>query len=170
MDNYQTELTVAEAYEDDVGRGVGRIDPDSLLELKLSPGDICLVEGNFASPVKVWRSDRGDWESGKVFLDEFTRVNTQADVDTEVELRTVETSVAQKITLQWYRGFSVDFGSNATRMIKKQWVKRPVSIGDVLPVMVDKEGHEWIPLVIGDIEPEGVSVIRDNTDIRINTD
>lgn len=168
VNNYATELTVAEAYEDDVGRGIARVGPDVLSELDVSPGDVCLVIGDHQCPVKVWRADREDWDNGNVFLDQFTRVNTQAEVNTEVTVKPVETAVAEKIVLNLYRGYEIEFGSNAVDKIKAQWVKRPVSIGDVVPLFTDK--HNFIPLVIGKIEPDGVSIIKDATDLRVNTD
>ena len=125
-----------------------------------------MVVGEYSSPVKVWRSEREDWESGDVYLDEFARVNIQAEVGTEVTFKTVETSEAERIILNCYRGIGIEFDSSAVDMIKKQWLKRPVSIGDVIPVLSDQHGA--IPLVIGHIEPDGESVIRDDTEIRIN--
>lgn len=175
MIDYEKELIVAEAYDDDFGRGIARLSPDALSELDASPGDICLIVGDWKCPVVVYRADREDWNSGKVFLDEFTRVNTQAEVGADVTIKAVATGVgesipyAEKIVLNWYSGLEFDFGPNAVEMIKRQWVKRPVSTGNVLPVMLDVDEGDYIPLVIADVEPDGLSVIGDPTDIRINT-
>jgi len=38
----EVQLEVAKAYPNDSGRGIARLDPDTLLHLKLSPGDICI--------------------------------------------------------------------------------------------------------------------------------
>ena len=35
----EVQLEVAKAYPNDSGRGIARLDPDTLLHLKLSPGD-----------------------------------------------------------------------------------------------------------------------------------
>lgn len=168
-------MIVAEAYDDDIGRGIARLSPDALSKLDASPGDICLIVGDWKCPVVVYRADREDWDSGKVFLDEFTRVNTQAEVGSEVTVKAVATGVgesipdAEEIVLNWYRGLEVNFGTNAVEMIKRQWVKRPVSKGNVLPVMLNGDEGDYIPLVIADVEPDGLSVIGGPTDIRINT-
>ena len=38
-------LKVAKAYPNDSARGIARLDPNALLTLRLSPGDIIEVEG-----------------------------------------------------------------------------------------------------------------------------
>ena len=169
VNNYETELTVAEGYEEDVGRGIARVGPNTLLTLSVSPGDVCLIIGDWKCPVTLWRADKEDWEDGNVLLDEFTRVTTQAELNTQVTIKPVESTVTEEIILNWYRGFEFDLGKNAVAMIKKQLVKRPVSLGDVIPVVVETEGIDYMPFVIADIQPDGVSVIEENTDIKINT-
>ena len=38
-------LKVAKAYPNDSARGIARLDPNALLTLRLSPGDIIEIEG-----------------------------------------------------------------------------------------------------------------------------
>ncbi|MFT4950179.1 MAG: transitional endoplasmic reticulum ATPase, partial [Natronomonas sp.] len=54
----EVQLEVAKAYPNDSGRGIARLDPDTLLHLKLSPGDIIEIEGADRTAAKVWRADR----------------------------------------------------------------------------------------------------------------
>ena len=167
MSDFQVELTIKEAYEDDYGRGIARIGPDALLDIKASPGDVCVVHGDWTAPVKVWRAEREDWDNENVFLDEFTRVSIQTEVDEKTTLEIAQPATAQQIVLNLYRGDQFEFGSDAGKLIKKQWLKRPVSIGDVVPLATNTD-IEFIPLVVGDIEPDGISVIREETNIKIN--
>jgi hypothetical protein len=81
----------------------------------------------------------------------------------------VETADAEELLLNWYRGYEVELDSNAVESIKKQCVQRPISVGNVLPVMVDTEAGDYIPFVIADGHPGGVSVIGDQTKVRINS-
>src|SRR6056297_3341652 len=59
----EVQLEVAKAYPNDSGRGIARLDPDTLLHLKLSPGDIIEIEGADTTAAKVWRADRQDWNT-----------------------------------------------------------------------------------------------------------
>jgi transitional endoplasmic reticulum ATPase len=69
----EVQLEVAKAYPNDSGRGIARLDPDTLLHLKLSPGDIIEIEGADTTAAKVWRADRQDWNTDTVRIDGFTR-------------------------------------------------------------------------------------------------
>jgi len=74
----EVQLEVAKAYPNDSGRGIARLDPDTLLHLKLSPGDIIEIEGADTTAAKVWRADRQDWNTDTVRIDGFTRQNADA--------------------------------------------------------------------------------------------
>ena len=50
------DLEVAKAYSNDSGRGIARLDPDTFLHLKLSPGDIIRITGGKQTAAKVWRA------------------------------------------------------------------------------------------------------------------
>ena len=50
------DLEVAKAYSNDSGRGIARLDPDTFLHLKLSPGDIIQISSRPRVP--------GSWFSG----------------------------------------------------------------------------------------------------------
>ncbi len=51
-------LKVAKAYPNDSARGIARLDPNALLTLRLSPGDIIEIEGKRLTAAKVWRADQ----------------------------------------------------------------------------------------------------------------
>jgi len=40
----------------DSGRGIARINPDAMLILQISPGDIIEIEGKRRTVAKVWRT------------------------------------------------------------------------------------------------------------------
>ncbi|WP_424443573.1 hypothetical protein, partial [Methanothrix sp.] len=46
-------LKVAKAYPNDSARGIARLDPNALLTLRLSPGDIIEIEGKRLTAAKV---------------------------------------------------------------------------------------------------------------------
>ncbi|HNQ55165.1 MAG TPA: ATPase, partial [Methanothrix sp.] len=68
-------LKVAKAYPNDSARGIARLDPNALLTLRLSPGDIIEIEGKRMTAAKVWRADRQDWSQDYIRIDGFIRQN-----------------------------------------------------------------------------------------------
>ena len=46
-------LKVNQAYPSDSGRGIARLDPDAMLKLRISPGDIIEIEGRRKTVAKV---------------------------------------------------------------------------------------------------------------------
>lgn len=80
----ETERKVAKAYPNDAGRGIIRVDPDALVELDLSPGNIVALEGSETTGVKVWRADHEDWESDTIGIDRFTRQNAGVSIGDSV--------------------------------------------------------------------------------------
>ncbi|HZD42808.1 MAG TPA: hypothetical protein VE134_01990, partial [Methanomicrobiales archaeon] len=49
-------LKVDSAYPEDQGGGKARLDPDTMLQLRISPGNIVFIEGKRRTVAKVWRS------------------------------------------------------------------------------------------------------------------
>jgi len=86
----EVQLEVAKAYPNDSGRGIARLDPDTLLHLKLSPGDIIEIEGAETTAAKVWRADRQDWNTDTVRVDGFTRQNADVGIGERVTIRKAE--------------------------------------------------------------------------------
>ena len=90
----EVQLEVAKAYPNDSGRGIARLDPDTLLHLKLSPRDIIEIEGADTTAAKVWRADRQDWNTDTVRIDGFTRQNADVGIGERVEIRKAEATKA----------------------------------------------------------------------------
>ncbi|MDX1745005.1 MAG: ATPase, partial [Halobacteriales archaeon] len=131
----EVQLEVAKAYPNDSGRGIARLDPDTLLHLKLSPGDIIEIHGGDTTAAKVWRADRQDWNTDTVRIDGFTRQNADVGIGERVEISKAEATKAETLVLAPPEEASVQFGSDAAGMVKRQILKRPIVEGDIVPVM-----------------------------------
>ena len=60
--NDETVLRIKEALVKDVGRAIARIDPKDMKSIGLESGDVIVIEGKRATPVKVmpcYPEDRG---------------------------------------------------------------------------------------------------------------
>ncbi|MFC7223801.1 CDC48 family AAA ATPase [Halalkalicoccus sp. GCM10025322] len=169
----EVQLEVAKAYPNDSGRGIARLDPDTLLHLKLSPGDIIEIEGGDTTAAKVWRADRQDWNTDTVRIDGFTRQNADVGISERVTIRKADATKAEKLVLAPPEEASVQFGSDAAGMVKRQILKRPVVERDIVPVMSStnhpfmRSPGQAIPLIAVETEPEGVCLITEDTEVEL---
>jgi len=169
----EVQLEVAKAYPNDSGRGIARLDPDTLLHLKLSPGDIIEIEGADRTAAKVWRADRQDWNTDTVRIDGFTRQNADVGIGERVTIRKAEATKAEKLVLAPPEEASVQFGSDAAGMVKRQILKRPVVERDIVPVMSStnhpfmRSPGQAIPLIAVETEPDGVCLVTEDTDVEL---
>ena len=169
----EVQLEVAKAYPNDSGRGIARLDPDTLLHLKLSPGDIIEIEGSDTTAAKVWRADRQDWNTDTVRIDGFTRQNADVGIGERVAIRKAEAKKADRLVLAPPEEASVQFGSDAAGMVKRQILKRPVVERDIVPVMSStnhpfmRSPGQAIPLIAVESDPEGVCLITEDTSVEL---
>jgi transitional endoplasmic reticulum ATPase len=169
----EVQLEVAKAYPNDSGRGIARLDPDTLLHLKLSPGDIIEIEGAETTAAKVWRADRQDWNTDTVRIDGFTRQNADVGIGERVKIRKAEAEKAETLVLAPPEEASVQFGSDAAGMVKRQILKRPVVSRDIVPVMSStnhpfmRSPGQAIPLIAVETEPEGVVLVTEDTEVEL---
>ncbi len=169
----EVQLEVAKAYPNDSGRGIARLDPDTLLHLKLSPGDIIEIEGAETTAAKVWRADRQDWNTDTVRIDGFTRQNADVGIGERVSIRKADAKKADSLVLAPPEEASVQFGSDAAGMVKRQILKRPVVERDIVPVMSStnhpfmRSPGQAIPLIAVETEPDDVCLVTEDTDVEL---
>ncbi len=169
------QLTVAKAYPNDAGRGIARLDPHTLMVLQLVPGDIIEIEGKKRTSAKVWRADRNDWEQNIIRIDGFIRQNADVGIGDTVRIKKAEVNAAEKVVLAPPEGSPIEFKGDVEETVKRQILKRPISKGDIIPVM-STMAHPFlgrvvtgqaIPLIAIEAEPEGVVLITDKTEIKL---
>ncbi|MDP2788557.1 MAG: AAA family ATPase, partial [bacterium] len=167
------QLTVAKAYPNDAGRGIARLDPHTLMALQLVPGDIIEIEGKKRTSAKIWRADRNDWEQDIIRIDGFIRQNAGVGIGDVIKIRKADVNAAEKVVLAPPEGTPVEFKGDVEEMVKRQIMKRPISKGDIIPVMSTMT-HPFlgrvvtgqaIPLIAIEAEPEGIILITDKTKI-----
>jgi len=165
-------LKVAKAYPNDSARGIARLDPNALLTLRLSPGDIIEIEGKRVTAAKVWRADRQDWSQDYIRIDGFIRQNAGVGIGDRVKVRKAKFSDAQRIVLAPPSGSHMQYGDEAADTIRRQTLKRPVVSGDILPIMSSGTHPfagrmEAVPLVVTETHPGDVVVICEHTEIHL---
>lgn len=165
-------LKVAKAYPNDSARGIARLDPNALLTLRLSPGDIIEIEGKRLTAAKVWRADRQDWSQDYIRIDGFIRQNCGVGISDRVKVRRAKPADALRMVLAPSDSPTMHYGQDAGELIRRQTLKRPVVKGDILPIMSSATHPfigrlEAIPLVVVDTDPSGVVVITERTEILL---
>jgi len=167
-------LKVNQAYPSDSGRGIARLDPDAMLKLQISPGDVIEVEGKRKTVAKVWRAPKRDWGRGIIRVDRFVRENTGVSVGDGVKVRKTEYQSARTVILaplrkMDFRVYGMDIGD----YLKHQLLKRPLVEGDLVPVIgapalagFGKYGQSQALLFVAvKTEPKGVVVIDESTKV-----
>jgi transitional endoplasmic reticulum ATPase len=163
----ELQLTVAKAYPKDAGRGMARLDPYILQALQLSPGDIVEIEGRKMTGAKVWRADRQDWGQETIRVDSYVRQNAGTGIGERVKIRRASAKEAEKIVFAPPQGSEVQFGADAEIIVKHQMIKRPIIVGDVVPILTSPSpfGGQMLPLIVTETEPEGLVLVDKRTEI-----
>jgi|Deesub1362A_J573_1020465.scaffolds.fasta_scaffold00040_41 transitional endoplasmic reticulum ATPase len=129
-------LKVNQAYPSDSGRGIARLDPDAMLRLHISPGDIIEIEGKRSTVAKVWRAPKRDWGKGIIRIDRFIRENAGVGVGDSVKVRKAEYSKARSVILAPLRKMDLKvYGMDVGEYLKHQLLKRPLMEGDIIPLV-----------------------------------
>ena len=174
----EIQLKVEKAYPIDLGRGIIRLDPTTLLKLQLSPGDIVEIRGKKKTTAKVWRADRQDWDQGLVRIDNFIRQNAGVSIGEKVAIRKVEAPEAKQLVLalpesMMQGGPELQFGEHANEIIKRHILKRPVFRGDIIPIINSMSQpmteslttSQVIPLVAVETDPSNTIVLITDTTV-----
>ncbi|MFT4326018.1 MAG: CDC48 family AAA ATPase [Candidatus Woesearchaeota archaeon] len=101
-------LKVAEAVQDDVGKGIVRVDSKVIHELGLKPGDIIEIKGEKATVSIIDRAYPGDIGLKIIRMDGLTRRNAKTGIGEYVEIDKVEVKEAKKVIIApAHQGISV---------------------------------------------------------------
>ena len=136
-------LHVSEARTIDVGRGIARIDPRDLEQLKARTGDILRLQGKKPTVVKVMPNHLQDRNTASIQVDGIIRSNAGVSLGDPVQIERVEAQAAKTVALQALEG-------------------------EPLPVAALSRALEGLPVITGDIvrfnrigvRPQRYSVMR----------
>jgi len=155
-------LKVSEAFQNDIGRGIARIDSSAKKKLDASTGDIIKITGKKSALAIVWQSHPNDEGLGVVRIDGISRQNAGVGLGDRVSLTRVEVKNARKVMLAPRE--SMRFSSGFDLYVKKRLVGKPLIKGNILPVGVFGTS---IPLVVVQTIPTGAVVINEETNVSL---
>ena len=99
MTNQEIKLKVMEAVQDDINKGVVRVDSSYMKELGVNEGDIVAITGERTTGAIVKRAYPGDINLNIVRMDGNTRRNTKTSIGEIVKLVKAEVKIAKKISI-----------------------------------------------------------------------
>ncbi|MCX6160554.1 MAG: CDC48 family AAA ATPase [Ignavibacteriae bacterium] len=158
-------LRVKEALLKDVGRAIARIDPKDMKLIGLELGDIMLIEGKRATPVKVMPCYPEDRDKRIIQIDGITRDNAQAGIDEKVKISKTACRQASKIKLKPDTNSGSLFKADDAKYIGSLITGLPVSKGDKVRAVLF--GNRSIDYTVTGTTPEGVVLIHTNTTLQL---
>ncbi|MCK9631641.1 MAG: CDC48 family AAA ATPase [Methanoregula sp.] len=167
----EVQLRVDSAYPGDQGGGKARLDPETMLALKISPGDLVAIEGKRRTVAKVWRSLVEDWNQKKIRIDNFTRINAGVSINDTVRVAKIADEIeAKRVVLAPPEDLPKKIPIANNPHVVNGLIDFPVVKNDTVPVML---GMPFIqPQIIGfkvvEIEPEEAVIITKNTSVEFS--
>lgn len=126
----EVQLKVAEAIQDDVNKGIIRIDSACMKDLEVNPGEFIEIEGERKTIGIVDRAYPGDMGLEIIRMDGLLRRNAKTGLGEIVKLRKVEVKEAKKVVIApAKKGIVVRASPNTFR---KALIGRAVVKGDII--------------------------------------
>ncbi len=188
----QLQLKVHEAVQDDVNKGIVRIDTSFMHQLGIRPGDIVEIEGDRRTVAIADRAYPGDIGLNLIRMDGIVRRNAKTGIGEMVSVRKAEVKEAKKIIIAPAQKGIVVRASPGT--FKQGLLGRVAVKGDIVSLggakrrktttshspffndifdMLDESmmgfGFGDIKFIVADLQPKNVAVtITGNTEIVLN--
>ncbi len=156
-------LKVAEAEYADVGRGIARLDNDTMEALGLSTGDIITIKGTRETAAVAWRSRLQDEGKNIVRIDGIIRKNAGVQLGDFVEVAKAEAKPAKKVLLAPVE--RIFLRGDITNYFKQRMVNKPFHKGDL--AVFDIMGQS-LPFVVANTDPKGIVYVTQQTELDIS--
>ncbi len=162
-DKNEVTLRVQEAYHRDVGRGIARIDMETMKKLGMVSGDIIEIEGKGAtSYAVVWPGYPSEEGKGVILIDGNTRANAKVGIDDRVKVRKIQAKPAERITLAPTQPIRITGGEY---YLLKLLEGRPISKGQTIRVEMLGSPMQF---VVTSTRPSGAVIADRRTEITIS--
>ena len=171
MSENKVVLKLAEALQDEVGYGRGRIDTATRKLLDLQIGDIIEIKGKRreSTVAIVWRARTEDEGKGIIRADGLIRNNAGSNLGDKVEISKASVRPASKVSLAplLEQSGRVQFGQGIEDVILRGLNRRPVTQNDVVivPGLTLMGGR--LPFVVTSVKPKGSVQIQGDTIINV---
>ncbi len=193
MPEKEIKLKVAEAIQDDVNKGIVRIDSNYMKEIGIKPGSIVEIEGERKTAAVVDRAYPGDIGLNIIRMDGIIRRNSKTGIGEPVRIRKSDIKEAKKVVIAPARkGIIVRASPN---LFKQGLLGRAVVKGDIVSLggagrrrtamsqsrffedifgMIDEDlmgagfGFGDIKFIVADTAPKQAVIIAESTEVVFN--
>lgn len=163
-DNSSAEVKVAEARQQDVGRGIARVDPDIAKRLGISTGDIVEISsGRKKTAAKSWHGYPDDRGKGIIRIDGATRRNADTSIDDKVTIRKIEAKDARVVYFAPTDPLRIQGGEAYLRRLLEN---RVLTSGDFIEIPI--MGRKIVLVVTSHLPKTDAVLVRDTTQIEIS--
>ena len=156
------ELKVAEALQNDVGRGIVRIDSRARKVLDATTGDIVEIKGKKNTAAVVWQAHPQDEGLNVIRMDGYLRQNTGIGLGDKVFVKKADLKEGKKIVLAPSQ--PMRFSPGFDGFIKKKLVGRAITKGDT--IFVGVFGTSF-PLQAVVVQPQGIVLVKEDTEVQL---
>jgi transitional endoplasmic reticulum ATPase len=165
MNKEEIILRVKEALVKDVGRALARIDPKDMKSMGLESGDIIVIEGKRATPVKIMPCFPEDRDKSIIQIDGITRQNALAGIDEKIKISKTDCRQAIKIKLKPDTKSGSLFKADDSKYIGSLMNGLPVTEGD--KVRANLFGSRSVEYTVTGTNPGGTVLIQPNTTFQL---
>ena len=159
------ELRVAEALQNDVGRGLVRMDSRARKVLDVTTGDIVELHGKKTTAAVVWQAHPQDEGLKIIRLDGYLRNNAGVALGDRIVVRKAKLKEAKKVVLTPSQ--PMKYSPNFDQYIKKRLIGRAISRGDT--IFIGVLGTSF-PLTAAVVHPPGVAIINEATELQLKNE
>jgi len=157
-------LKTAEAFRNDVGRGIVRVDSGVMEGLGLTSGDVVEIMGKRTTVAIIWRGHPQDEGLGLVRMDGFTRYNCGVKLGDKVIIK--KTAAKDAESVEFAPTERVKISGNFNQYLKHRLLGRVLLERDRIVVGVLGSS---IPFVVMKTKPSGVVIVNDYTKVSVKT-
>ncbi|WP_424400539.1 CDC48 family AAA ATPase [Methanoregula sp.] len=142
-----------------------------MLLLKISPGDLVVIEGKRRTVAKVWRSLVEDWNQRKMRIDNFTRLNAGVSIGDTVKVSTLSEEIeAKRVVLAPPEDLPKKIPIANNPHVINGLLDFPVVKNDSIPIMLGLPfvQPQIVSFKVIEIEPEEAVIITKNTSVEFS--
>ncbi len=156
-------LTVAEAFPTDVGRGIVRIDSNTMKKLGVEAGYPILIKGKRETVALVWRARPEDEGLNIIRMDGVIRNNAGVSLGDTVEVEKTDVHPARLVTIAPVE--EVRFTGDVSGFFKERLMDRVFLKGD--KILIDILGTS-LYFVVVNTDPKGPVKVTPNTQLIVS--